>query len=197
VGRAERTFLLFAAAALVVTLHACSDRDAPRPVNDLDNPPAAGAGVPRPPSSGATPPPSDVRAVTETPPPAPATTGLPAGVPDPAETGISDLARLARYVFLEMRLHEEQCPLSNPFHDRLSFAIETEVRGGRIVRVGLGEAVLERADERIPLPGGTPPAELVAFVDCLAPPLKAVDMKPAPADGVYEPVYSYPGHAGS
>jgi len=137
-----------------------------------------------------------VRGVKETPPPVPATDALPAGVPDPAEPAISDLARLARYVFREMQRHEQACTLHNPFHDTLSFTIETEVKGGRIVSVRVGEAGLESGGETRPVPEGKPPAELVAYVDCLRPVLEAISMAPAPADGPYSPEYAYPGHAG-
>jgi len=121
----------------------------------------------------------------------------PTGAPDPAEPGLPDLVRLARYVFREMRRQQAVCSLSNPFPDSLSFVLVTEVKGGRIVGVRLGKAVLERGQEELPLPGGIPPNELVAYVDCLQPLLGAVEMAPAPADGTYEPVYSYPSRAGT
>ncbi len=94
-----------------------------------------------------------------------------------------------------MQRHEEVCPFGNPFRDRLHFALAIEVRGGRMTRVGLGHVGLE--PERAARPGRSPqaqwPRELTGYVACLAPHLQAVTMAPAPADGVYEPVYSFGG----
>ena len=42
-----------------------------------------------------------------------------------------------------MQRHEEVCPFDNPFRDRLHFALEIEVKGGRMARVGLGHVGLE------------------------------------------------------
>lgn len=172
VARVRRLSSATAALLLLAALWGCGGRDAARPVPEAD------VGV-------ATTPPPELLGIE------------PAGAPDPTEPGIPDLARLARYVFREMRRQQAGCSLSNPFHDSLSFALVTEVKGGRIVGARLGKAVLERGPEELPLPGGIPPADLVAYVDCLEPQLKAVEMAPAPADGIYEPVYSYPGHAGT
>ena len=173
--------------ALVLLLLAvgCSDRDAPRPVPLPDQEPAA-AGT-RPLSS------------REAPPPAAAAPAAPAPVAvdpdDPAEPGIPDLARLARYVFRAMQRHDEVCPFDNPFRDRLHFALETEVKAGRMTRLGLGHVGLEPAagGEARTLTEAQWPRELTAYVACLAPHLQAVEMAPSPADGVYEPVYSFRG----
>jgi hypothetical protein len=112
---------------------------------------------------------------------------------DPAEPGIPDLARLARYVFKTMQRHEDVCPFDNPFRDRLRFAIGIEVKKGRMTGVGLGHVGFgpEAAGESRPLAEGQRPRELKAYVACLAPHLRAVTMAPAPADGTYEPVYSF------
>jgi hypothetical protein len=117
---------------------------------------------------------------------------------DPAEPGIPDLARLARYVYKTMQRHEEVCPLENPFRDRLHFALEIEVKAGRMTRVGLGHVGLEpeAAGEAKTLAEPQWPRELTAFATCLAPHLQAVAMAPAPADGSYGPVYSYRGQPG-
>jgi hypothetical protein len=114
---------------------------------------------------------------------------------DPAEPGISDLARLARYVYRTMQRHGEVCPFDNPFRDRLHFALEIEVKGGRMARVGVGHVGLEPegASEAHALATAQWPRELTAYVTCLAPHLQSVAMAPSPADGPYEPVYSFVG----
>jgi hypothetical protein len=158
----------------------CSDPDAPRPVPVPDRDVADGS---RPLSS-----------LEALPPPA-AAPGAAVDPDDPAEPGIPDLARLARYVYKTMQRHEEVCPLENPFRDRLHFALEIEVKAGRMARVGLGHVALE------PVAGGDPqtlaagqwPRELTTYVTCLVPHLQAVAMAPSPADGAYEPVYSFGG----
>jgi hypothetical protein len=150
--------------ATLLAAAACSDRDAPRPVPVPDRETAAAA----PPSAAVDP-------------------------DDPAEPGISDLARLARYVFRTMQRHEEVCPFGNPFRDGLHFALAIEVRGGRMARVGLGHVGVEPeapADART-LAEARWPRELTSYVACLAPHLQAVTMAPSPADGAYEPVYSF------
>ena len=172
------------ALVLVLLAVACSDRDAPRPVPVPDHEPAADAIRPLssresiPPAAGA-----------------PAAPGTAADPDDPAEPGIPDLARLARYVFKTMQRHDEVCPFDNPYRDRLHFALEIEVKARRMARVGLGHVALE------PVAGGDPrtlaavrwPRELTTYVTCLVPHLQAVTMAPSPADGAYEPVYSFGG----
>jgi hypothetical protein len=168
------TLLLFSFSAA-----ACTDRDAPRPVPVPGR--EAAAGPARPLSSRET-----------LPPPVPATTVDP---DDPAEPGISDLARLARYVFKTMQQHEEVCPFDNPFRDRLHFALAIEVKGGRMTRVGLGHAGLEpgAGGETRTLAEVQWPRELTAYVTCLGPHLGALAMAPAPVDGTYDPVYTFAG----
>jgi hypothetical protein len=112
---------------------------------------------------------------------------------DPSEPGISDLARLARYVFSTMQRHEDVCPLQNPFRDTLHFAFAIEVVGGRMARVGLGEVAVEGSAGKRSLRQAQWPDALVGYVTCLAPHLQAVVMSPAPADGAYEPAYSFGG----
>ena len=104
---------------------------------------------------------------------------------DPAEPGIPDLARLARYVFKTMQRHEEVCPFENPFRDRLHFALEIEVKAGRMTRVGLGHVGLEpeTAGEAKTLAQAQWPRELTAYATCLAPHLQAVAMAPRPRTG--------------
>ena len=162
--------LLFLAAA-------CTDRDAPRPVPVPDRDPADLA---RPLSSRETLPPASAAAAAPDP-------------NDPAEPGIPDLARLARYVYRTMQRHEDVCPFDNPFRDRLHFAVGIEVKDGRMTRVGLGHVGLEpeAAGEPREVAEGRWPRELEAYVACLAPHLQAVTMAPSPADGGYEPVYTF------
>ncbi len=164
---------------------ACTDRDAPRPVPVPDQEPAADATRPLsrresiPPAAGA-----------------PAAPGTAVVDPDdPAEPGIPDLARLARYVFRTMQRHDEVCPFDNPFRDRLHLVLEIEVKAGRMVHVGLGHVGVEKVagGEARTLTEAQWPPELTAYVTCLAPHLQAVAMAPSPADGAYEPVYSFGG----
>jgi len=115
---------------------------------------------------------------------------------DPAEPGIPDLARLARYVFRAMQDHEAVCSLENPFRDKLSFAFAIDVASGRITRVGVAEAAIEAPLGRLSLLKTQWPPQLPAYVACLAPHLQAVVMDPAPADGTYQPFYSYAGRPG-
>ncbi len=168
------------ALVLCVLAAGCTDRDAPRPVPVPDRDVADGS---RPLSSR-----------EALPPPAPATAAA-VDPDDPAEPDIPDLARLARYVFKTMQRHEEVCPFDNPFRDRLHFALEIEVKAGRMTRVGLGHVGLEpeTAGEAKTLAEAQWPRELTAYATCLAPHLLAVAMSPSPADGSYEPVYSFGG----
>ncbi len=160
----------YALVLLAAALAACSDRDAPRPVNDLGSAPPAAPARPA------------------TPPAAPA-----ADPNDPAEPGISDLARLARYVFLAMQRHEEVCPLENPFRETLHFAFMIEVKGGRMTRVALSEVAVQGGAAKRALSKAQRPPEVAGYLACLEPHLKAVVMSPAPADGLYEPAYSFGG----
>ena len=117
---------------------------------------------------------------------------VPPGAPDPGEPAISDLARLARYVFREMRSGDVACSFVNPLHDPVSFAFHIEVNEGRMTTVHLAWVGNRVGEEIRPLPAAPP--ELTAYAECLRPALEAVRMDPAPADGVYQPEYSYPGH---
>lgn len=114
---------------------------------------------------------------------------------DPAEPGIPDLARLARYVFRTMQLQDAACPLENPFRDMLHVAFMIEVKSGRMARVALSEAALQTPDGRRALSPAERPKELAAYLACLEPHLRAVVMRPAPSDGLYEPAYSFGGQS--
>jgi hypothetical protein len=160
---------------------ACTDRDAPRPVPVSDREPAAEAT--RPLSSREPLPPASPAAAPVVDP------------EDPAEPGISDLARLARYVYKTMQGHEDVCPFANPFRDRLHFAFEVEVRDGRMTRVGLGQVGHEsEAGEVHEIPRAQWPPEVTSYAACLGPHLKSVVMAPSPADGTYEPLYTFSGN---
>ena len=172
---------LAVALALCLLAAGCTDRDAPRPVPVPDRDVADGS---RPLSSRETlPPPAAAPAAAVDP-------------DDPAEPGIPDLARLARYVFKAMQRHEKICPLENPFRDRLHFAFEIDVKAGRMTRAGLGRAGHggEAGGEPHDIPRAQWPPELTGYVACLEPHLKAVVMAPSPADGTYEPVYTFSGN---
>ena len=168
------------APCLLLAAVACSDRDAPRPVP-----------VPEPQAVGEARPLSSRESI------APAVVPSPAAKDpdDPAEPGISDLARLARYVFRTMQRHQGICPFDNPLRDPLHFALEIEVKAGRMTRVGVGHVGVEPAgaSEARTLTAAQWPPALTGYVACLEPHLKAVTMAPSPADGVYEPVYSFGG----
>lgn len=159
---------------LLLVVCSCSDRDAPKPVPVTDD--AAPASLPAPGT-------------------APVPGASPADPDDPAEPGISDLARLARYVFKTMQRHDGVCPFANPLRDRLHFALSVEVKGGRVTSVGLAHVTVEPAGASgaRPLAAAQWPRELTAYVECLAPHLQALSMEPSPADGSYEPVYAYGG----
>jgi hypothetical protein len=163
----RRPLILLAA---LLAAAACTDRDAPRPVPVPDGTPAA---PPAPPSAAANP-------------------------DDPAEPGISGLARLARYVFKTMQRHEQVCPFDNPFRDRLHFALAIEVKAGQMTRVGLGHVGVgpDASGNARGLAEAQWPRELTGYVSCLAPHLQATAMSPSPADGSYEPEYSFGGWAG-
>jgi hypothetical protein len=52
----------------------------------------------------------------------------------------------------------------------------------------------EAGGEGHPIPEAQWPRELTGYRACLEPHLKAVLMAPAPADGTYEPVYTFSGN---
>ena len=145
-------------ALLLLAAVACTDRDAPRPVPVPDQ--QAAADETRPLSSHEAPPAAAV---------APAAPAAAVDPDDPAEPGIPDLARLARYVFRAMQRHDEVCPFDNPFRDRLHFALETEVKAGRMTRLGLGHVGLEPAvgGEARTLTEAQWPRELTAYAACV------------------------------
>jgi hypothetical protein len=171
--------LLLATLAVAGALTGCSG-EPPRPVSVFSSPSPSGDSLA--PLSGREE--SSPGTATATPDP-----------DDPAEPGISDLARLARYVFRVMGQHEEICPFDNPFRDRLHFALEVQVRAGRMTRVDVGNAGIETGAEVRSLDRSQWPRELVDYVACIAPHLESVAMNPSPADGTYEPVYTFSGRA--
>jgi hypothetical protein len=161
----------------LLALAACTDRDAPRPVPVPDASDASGPLS----SHGAPPPPAAAPAVAPV---------------DPAEPGITDLARLARYVYRTMQGHDDVCHFANPLQDRLHFAFEVEVKAGRMTRVGLGQVGHgpDGSDQVHAMPQAAWPRELTAYAACIEPHLKTVVMAPSPADGTYEPIYTFTGN---
>lgn len=151
---------------------------------------AACGGEPAPPGRA-----NDRAAAAEAPPAPPVAAADPSDPNDPALPGIPDLARLARYVFRSMRHHEAVCGFENPFRDTLHFAFMIEVVNGRMTRFALSEVSLEVEGGRRALTGPKRPAAVAAYLACLEPHLKAVVMSPAPADGLYDPAYSFAGRA--
>jgi len=166
----------------LLLLVACSGGEPPRPVTDFASPGQSGSPL-RPLSSR-----EGIGGVG-----GPAVAAAVPDPNDPAEPGIGDLPRLARYVFRVMGGHDEVCPFENPFRDRVHFVLGLEVKGGRMVRVSLGHAGLEGGDRVLSLAPSDWPRELTEYVACLTPHLKAVAMDPAPADGAYSPAYSFAG----
>ena len=80
------------------------------------------------------------------------------GLPDPEEPGISDLARVARYVFRAMQQHDTSCSASNPFLDPLRITLAVRVQDGRIVEATLAGLALQRGGDVRPLEGAEWPA---------------------------------------
>jgi hypothetical protein len=174
-------------ALALLALAACSG-EPPAPVPVASAAPAA-AGEVRPLSSRETAPPPGASSA-----PAGGAGSGAADTVDPAEPGISDLARLARYVFRTMRDRGDVCAFENPYRDGIHFALDVEVGAGRMTRVALGHVGVAGPGQDIrTLVAGQSPRELVSYVECLAPHLREVAMSPAPADGAYQPVYQYPG----
>jgi hypothetical protein len=75
----------------------------------------------------------------------------------------------------------------------MQFTLDVDVTQGRMTRVALGHVALERHGSAHALAAARWPRELVDYVACLTPHLTAVGMDPAPADGSYEPAYSFEG----
>jgi hypothetical protein len=173
----------FAALIAVSALAACSGSPPPPPVPVASATPAPAGGPLRPLSSRDTG-------------PAVAAPAEPVDQVDPAEPGISDLARTARYVFRVMRTHEDVCAFANPYDERIHFALAVEVKSGRFTRIGLGHAGTGEPPQERTLSQGELPPELAGYVACLEPHLRELVMSPAPADGVYEPIYQHPGRPG-
>lgn len=125
---------------------------------------------------------------------------------DPAAAGISEIARISRYVFREMSLRQTTCGALPVAPGRFDWTLRVEVKGGRVADVRLSNAAVVQGGLARPLASAEWPAGLRARVDCLSPYLRAMDMAPAPADGVYEsrfltgieagaPLHALPAHA--
>jgi len=113
--------------------------------------------------------------------------------PDPTEPGLSDLARVARYLFREMQRRETECRSDNPYADTLAYRLRVRVVGSRFADVELAGARLTVGERSTTLEPGEWPVSLSSYVACLRPFLQELEMSPAPADGVYEPEYGLPG----
>jgi hypothetical protein len=104
---------------------------------------------------------------------------------DPAEQGLSDLARISRYVFREMRLREAACRGSTSLPGRVAYTLVVDVEGGKVTGASIGSAEIEQAGVGTALSEDRWPQGLVEKVDCLRPYLTRMEMAPAPADGRY------------
>jgi len=109
---------------------------------------------------------------------------------DPQAPGLTDLARLSRYVFREMRRRGEECAPDPAPAGRVDYTLELEVASGRIRAARLATVSAELGGFTAPLLPERWPPGLVASIECLAPHLKALPMPTAPADGVYESRFS-------
>jgi hypothetical protein len=102
----------------------------------------------------------------------------------PEEAGISDIARVSRYVYREMNARAE-CALEALPPGRYDYVYDVTVSKGRITDARLnGVALLGVGGSQALAPPQWPTA-LEERLGCLLPHLKRVEMGPAPADGVY------------
>jgi len=120
----------------------------------------------------------------------------PAEAPAPEADGISDLARISRYVFAEMRARASTCQREPLPPGRFDYTYEVTVRGGRVTRGRLVHVSLAAPQGAGTLERSKWPATLETSLTCLLPFLQAMPMKPFPADGVYETRFSGVGPAG-
>jgi hypothetical protein len=116
---------------------------------------------------------------------------------DPQAPGLSDLARLSRYVFREMGRGAARCAPEPVPSGRIGYTLEIEVASGRIASARLATVTAELGGFTAPLLPERWPRELVASVECLEPHLRAISMSTPPADGVYASRFALGGsHAG-
>lgn len=113
---------------------------------------------------------------------------------DPEAPGLTDLARLSRYVFREMQRRGE-CAPEAATSGRLDYTLELAVEGGRIASAKLVGVSAELGGFAAPLLPERWPRSLVDSVGCLEPHLQALRLATPPADGVYESHFSLGGAA--
>lgn len=121
--------------------------------------------------------------------PPPGAHATPAGPPTtlsfaPDEPGITDIARISRYVFREMNARAE-CALDPLPPGRYDYVYDVTVAKGRITEARLSSvAHVEEAGSHAVAKQQWPPA-LEKRIACLLPHLKRLEMAPPPADGTY------------
>jgi hypothetical protein len=118
-------------------------------------------------------------------------------LPDPTEPNLPDLVRLARYAFRVIRTTQGLCSFQNPMREPLTYVLEIEVKGGVALRSRLVGARLEHPAAPLPLTEENWPEALAEYAACLGPHLQAMEMLPAPSDGVYRPEYTASGSPGT
>ena len=153
-------------AAALLVLGGCRDEPRPAPTTRAGSPPAAAR------------------------PSHPAGQG---GAEGPGAAGISDLARISRYVFAEMQARGPSCQKQAFPPGRYDYVYEVTVRGGRVVAGRLAAVSRVTPVGATVLPSAQWPAALSASLACLQPFLEAMPMAPAPADGTYEARFSATG----
>lgn len=113
----------------------------------------------------------------------------------PDEAGISDMARVSRYVYREMNTRPE-CELLGLPSGRYEYVYDVIVARGRIVEARLtgvarlgptGPQALARAEW---------PVALAKRLTCLLPHLRRIELAPAPADGAYATRFAASGPPG-
>ncbi len=120
----------------------------------------------------------------------------PAPLPDPGATGISDLARVSRYVFREMARRGGECRVSTPPPQDIEYTVEVTVADGNVAEARLVAARPAGAGSGLPLPPEQWPPQLGQLVACMRPYLVTMEMAQPPADGVYETRFMAPRGAG-
>jgi hypothetical protein len=108
---------------------------------------------------------------------------------DPEAPGLTDLARLSRYVFREMQRRGE-CALGTGVGGRIDYTLELVVEAGRIRSARLLAVSSDLGGFRAPLLPERWPASLVGSVECLEPHLRSLSLDERLRDGRYESRFS-------
>lgn len=103
---------------------------------------------------------------------------------DPGEAGISDIARVSRFVFREMNARTE-CPLEALPPGRYDYVYDVTVAKGRVTAARLASVAHLEAAGSHAVPAEQWPPALDKRLGCLLPHLKKLELSPAPADGTY------------